>query len=431
MRFVPIMTMVAWVLAAAAAAAPGTGVPGAAARPEVRTGAAREWRALASPWFEERRLAQQRLAHLAPADGLLLARQLCAEADPRLRLAAARWLIERFERGPVVPEERVLLRERCAVEDEPRVLEALLHAAARDAEVAAWFLAQDRAPGDGAAARGRLLEARLVVTLESVMHEGRVPGFFDGQFATVRGAGEGSYARLVLLAWDPRVHFVIRALAVMALHETRNPALAVHLGPLIDVPLVEIDQVHRVLQRVRVDERTMREYVHARLSQYARFSLAKAGIAGPIEEKIRFLESEVEKALKIADAFRSSGNEALAGVYVERAMSYSFELGYHHQQLDRYDQAEREYRRIIAGDGEALSTRWAYYNLACIRAIQGRTEEALAELEKAVKAGFKDTSWARRDGDLEPLRADPRFHKILSELEGGGPEESATPETVP
>src|SRR5690606_2406513 len=112
------------------------------------------------------------------------------------------------------------------------------------------------------------------------------------------------------------------------------------------------------------------------------------------------------------------GDERL--YFLEEAMDAYFELGYHHQQLDDYVRAELEYRTITERPEELRVKIWAYYNLACIRAVQGRTDEAIAELGRAVGAGFTDVSWARRDGDLASLRDDPRFARVLQRAAEGG-----------
>ena len=55
-----------------------------------------------------------------------------------------------------------------------------------------------------------------------------------------------------------------------------------------------------------------------------------------------------------------------------------------------------------------------YYNLACALARQGKKEEAFAALEQAVAAGYNRDQHAREDEDLAPLRADPRFAKLMA-----------------
>jgi non-specific serine/threonine protein kinase len=53
------------------------------------------------------------------------------------------------------------------------------------------------------------------------------------------------------------------------------------------------------------------------------------------------------------------------------------------------------------------------YNVACVYALQGRTEEAIECLERAMVHGFWYKQWAERDPDLNSLRAHPRFQALL------------------
>ena len=52
------------------------------------------------------------------------------------------------------------------------------------------------------------------------------------------------------------------------------------------------------------------------------------------------------------------------------------------------------------------------YNLACLDALSGNSEEALAWLEEAVESGYSDASWMLQDEDLSSLREDSRFTEI-------------------
>lgn len=53
------------------------------------------------------------------------------------------------------------------------------------------------------------------------------------------------------------------------------------------------------------------------------------------------------------------------------------------------------------------------YNLACFQALQGKREEALANLEKAIAAGFANAQHMLKDEDLKELREDPKFKELV------------------
>jgi len=56
------------------------------------------------------------------------------------------------------------------------------------------------------------------------------------------------------------------------------------------------------------------------------------------------------------------------------------------------------------------------YNVACVYALQGQTEEAMNCLEKAVQFGFGHKEWIVNDSDLTSLRSLPRFQTLLNGL---------------
>jgi hypothetical protein len=59
----------------------------------------------------------------------------------------------------------------------------------------------------------------------------------------------------------------------------------------------------------------------------------------------------------------------------------------------------------------------AHYNLACSLALSKRRGDALRSLRKAVALGYTDLHWMLRDPDLENLKGDPAFQKLLRQLE--------------
>ena len=62
------------------------------------------------------------------------------------------------------------------------------------------------------------------------------------------------------------------------------------------------------------------------------------------------------------------------------------------------------------------------YNAACVFCQLGKKPEALAAIQKAWDAGFRDPDWARRDPDLSLLRGEPEFEKLYPPGSGGGRE---------
>jgi serine/threonine protein kinase/Flp pilus assembly protein TadD len=68
-------------------------------------------------------------------------------------------------------------------------------------------------------------------------------------------------------------------------------------------------------------------------------------------------------------------------------------------------------RRALAIDPEETSI---LYNVACVYALLGRSEDALACLGKVMEHGTFYKNWAAKDSDLDSLRSDTRFQALLS-----------------
>jgi tetratricopeptide (TPR) repeat protein len=58
----------------------------------------------------------------------------------------------------------------------------------------------------------------------------------------------------------------------------------------------------------------------------------------------------------------------------------------------------------------------AHYNLACSLALCKKRPDALRSLRTAVSLGYDDLDWMEQDPDLEILKNDPEFRKLLSQL---------------
>ena len=60
----------------------------------------------------------------------------------------------------------------------------------------------------------------------------------------------------------------------------------------------------------------------------------------------------------------------------------------------------------------------AHYNLACSYALLKRPDQSIKTLRRAVELGYRDFRYMREDRDLDSIRHDPRFRKLLQEYEG-------------
>jgi thiol-disulfide isomerase/thioredoxin len=64
---------------------------------------------------------------------------------------------------------------------------------------------------------------------------------------------------------------------------------------------------------------------------------------------------------------------------------------------------------------EAVELPAILYNEACVLALQGETEKAMAALEDAFNSGFQDLDLLTKDPDLDALRSLPAFNTLMKE----------------
>jgi len=55
----------------------------------------------------------------------------------------------------------------------------------------------------------------------------------------------------------------------------------------------------------------------------------------------------------------------------------------------------------------------AYYNLACFYSLNGKVEKALGNLEQAFKVKPDLKEWAKKDPDIDPLRQEPDYQRMI------------------
>lgn len=90
-----------------------------------------------------------------------------------------------------------------------------------------------------------------------------------------------------------------------------------------------------------------------------------------------------------------------------------FARGYQMHSSDRYPEAIEAFKHA-ADLGYRKAT--AMYNIACGYSLLNEKENALVWLQQALDNGFDGTGYLRDDSDLDPVRTDPRFQKIMASL---------------
>ena len=101
-----------------------------------------------------------------------------------------------------------------------------------------------------------------------------------------------------------------------------------------------------------------------------------------------------QRALALDETFLKA-YAGLAGIYNRREM---------------FPEAREQAQKAIELDPDYAP---AYYNLACTDALDNKLEDALTNLEKALKKGFSEPKLLIDDPELDNLRTDPAFQKLL------------------
>lgn len=118
---------------------------------------------------------------------------------------------------------------------------------------------------------------------------------------------------------------------------------------------------------------------------------------------------------------KADADGALQGENKDDACSILFSVGLVLNRVGRREEAEANYLRLVRAVEEHKLTASAttvlpaaLYNLACLNSVKGEKGKAVEWLEKAVRAGFKDRQWIKLDRDLDGLRNEAGYLKLLS-----------------
>ena len=77
----------------------------------------------------------------------------------------------------------------------------------------------------------------------------------------------------------------------------------------------------------------------------------------------------------------------------------------------QYDKAIKDYDEALRLDPTDSSP---FCGRACCFALQGKTDLAIENLGKALALGYKDFEYIEKDSELDSIRDDPRYKKLLA-----------------
>lgn len=188
----------------------------------------------------------------------------------------------------------------------------------------------------------------------------------------------------------------------------------------------------RILEKVGQRLATERAALLKRIEKIVDEELAKDQPAakGPsgdpvkdAEKKLRAAEEEKERAAaELAKAKRDASDEPLRkqakkdGPHDEDEAQEMFNqaLKLHDESKD-YKKAIPLFKRVYFQFPKDSVGFTSAYNVACGYALLGQNEEALDWLETSIKAGFSKIDHLRKDPDLDGLRNEKRYKKLLAD----------------
>jgi tetratricopeptide (TPR) repeat protein len=130
-------------------------------------------------------------------------------------------------------------------------------------------------------------------------------------------------------------------------------------------------------------------------------------------------ENNPEMHYRKGNSFRNNGklNEAIQQYQKALEIQPDFtpainKIGLIYVAQGEYDKAFSSYQRIIELKPDDYV---AYYNVACMYAKQNKIEEAVDWLKKAVKHGFRDWEFLKKDKDLENIRRSSYYKELTNQ----------------
>jgi tetratricopeptide (TPR) repeat protein len=159
------------------------------------------------------------------------------------------------------------------------------------------------------------------------------------------------------------------------------------------------------------DEDSGHEELYVVLSGRATFTVDGETVDGP-PGTVVFVHDPTAKRKAVVEepntrilAVGAKRGEAFTPMQWERLAPF-----FEHHGNKEYDKAIEVLDELLAenpDDGVAL------YNLACVKSLSGRTDEAIEHLRRAAELEERFRELARTDSDLDPIRDEPAFRELV------------------
>ncbi len=139
-------------------------------------------------------------------------------------------------------------------------------------------------------------------------------------------------------------------------------------------------------------------------------ALYRLGRKTPYETLVDRLKKDAEAAVK-AGTFKDAYPRKFSLAHMQSRMGLKAEALVAYTDLIRLVEEHKQER----GDDGRLYYPYALYNAACIHSLLGDKEKAVGYLEKSVEFGFRDRDWVIMDRDLDSIRGEEGYKKLLAD----------------
>jgi HEAT repeat protein len=137
-------------------------------------------------------------------------------------------------------------------------------------------------------------------------------------------------------------------------------------------------------------------------------ALHRLGDKAPLEN---FVASELKEGRALA-----KGDDRIGGyIKLFNAALLQARVGLKDEALKTYAELADSVEKARQ-QSEYTDYSLVHYNVACLHAAAGRKAEAVAALGRAVEAGFRDYDWILKDKELDPVRDEEGYKKLMAGL---------------
>jgi serine/threonine protein kinase/tetratricopeptide (TPR) repeat protein len=237
------------------------------------------------------------------------------------------------------------------------------------------------------------------------------------------GLPEGHLARAWLL-WSPAKNFP-HAEAIAALEQVlavrpnlerahnRMSSICLHIGRLQEARLAH-EQARRSNPKTRTGNL---EYFYLYSGDFARAEEAAEAWHRERPGSMSALSTRTLPPLLSGNLELAEQRLATAAKHLPHEPLIISQQGMLHAWRRQTDLALQCVHRALDSPRSFGHTHHTYYNIACVHAVLGETDKAMAWLERTVDTGLACWPFFRLDPHLERLREEPAFTRLVADLE--------------